>query len=106
LDERTNPEQRVAVAGEICGTWEQLASRLAPDLFNGNEITKIQKRYSGNQFMQARTMLDNWSDALHEKATCRVLINHLLAMGWKTQAYKVFPGLVTLLRGAEKQTYN
>jgi hypothetical protein len=43
-------------------------------------------------------MLDNWSDALHEKATCRVLINHLLDKGWKTQAYEVFGGqLVTLV---------
>ena len=88
---KVEAEQRVAIAERVVGRWEELAGYLAPRLFTYNQVLVIRKDNPYSQFLQAKAMLDVWSDQVDSQATCGVMIKALLAIGCKSEAAVVFP---------------
>ena len=87
---KVEAKQRVAIAERVAGRWEELASYLAPALFTYNQVLVIRKDNPYSQFLQAKAMLDVWSDQFDSQATCGVMIKALLAIGCKAEAAIVF----------------
>jgi hypothetical protein len=81
--------QRVAIAKRFAGRWEELAAYLEPELFTKDRVLVIKKENT-NQFLQAKAMLDAWSEILGSQGTCEVMINGLLDMGCKAEASELF----------------
>ena len=88
---KVEAEQRRDIAERVAGRWEELAAYLAPGLFTYNQVLVIRKENPYIQFLQAKAMLDVWSDEFDSQATCGVLIKALLAIGCKAEAAVVFP---------------
>ena len=87
---KVEAEQRVAVAEKVAGKWEELAAYLAPALFTSNQVLVIRQENQYNRFVQAKTMLDVWSDQFGSQATCGGVVKGLLDMGCKAEAAEVF----------------
>ena len=69
--------------------WKLFASVLDADLFTVSK-TKAIAREGGSLFMQARTMLDTWSNHHAGEAYRRLLIQALIEVGRRKEANDVF----------------
>ena len=91
MNVKVEAKQRRDIAKRVAGKWEELAAYLSPRLFTDNQVLVIRKENPYSQFLQAKAMLDVWSDQFDSQATCGVMIKALLAMGCKSEAAVVFP---------------
>ena len=83
------PYDLVAVASAVDVNWEELAARLAPVMFSIIKTEQIKAQY-GNPFIQSRSMLEEWANALDKEATNGSLIRALLKMNRRRQANEIF----------------
>lgn len=75
-DALVSPKERVSVAMKIAGSWEITAMLLSPELFDGNRISVIKITHQSNPVVQAREMLEYWSNSFAGRASIMSLPNH------------------------------
>ena len=80
----------VDVADEISGYWKDFAALLAPNKFTSSTVSIIEQQSRFSLFVQARRMLDDWTDDLDREATCRLIIETFVRMHKTAQANSLF----------------
>ena len=88
-DEEATAKEVRCLAKSIETCWEEFAVELDEDLFTFS-ATKAIAREDDRLFMQARTMLDKWSNHHAGKAYRRLLIQALIKVDQRKVANDVF----------------
>ena len=70
--------------------WVSIAARLKPELFSVKKIKVIQDKHKNDAYLQARAMLEDWSNSLADKGTRKLLIEALVKEELRLQANEVF----------------
>lgn len=83
------PEEELKVAQQIAGSWSTLALYLSPEVFTMDKINEIQQGYRPS-LIQAKAMIEKWSNQFHKHATRRVMMSALCKAGQRRQASLVF----------------
>ena len=89
-DATVSQRSRVSVCLKIAGSWEDLARVLSPKLFDSNCLKVIRRKHEANPIIQAKEMLDQWSNYFAASARCRLLITALCEMGRRATAVHIF----------------
>ena len=85
------PEELSRLALSIKAHWKDVALILAPYLFTvTGEISAIEREHPGSLFVQAKTMLEIWTNKVGVNAHRHALIKALLDLGLRVQANEVF----------------
>ena len=88
-EKKCTNEEIVRVAS-LVSDWEELVSRLSPNLFSVKVIDNI-KKADQQPFMQARKALAKWVDYMADKALRRMMIKTMCVdMSLRAQAIEVF----------------
>lgn len=89
LAERLNVEILPKLTKAIEGKWKEIANWLAPETFNPDRITVIQ-REQDTEFMRATSMLQQWRSRYDRQATNKEIISALCNVGLVDKARQIF----------------
>jgi hypothetical protein len=89
-EEKATQEELRDVAREIEAVWSHIATYLDPDMFTAAKISVIRQDLRATEFMNAKAMLEKWTQNHDIKATRRRLIKAMYDNDLIAEARKVF----------------